>query len=300
METAVTVADPAVRSRRGLLLVAAAAITWSTGGLVARLLDDPEPWRIIFWRSIFAFLFLAGYVTARERRHPVKVFTTMGRAGLLLGLCFAGASISFVVALGMTSVANTLVILSTSPLFAALLGRVLLGDPIHSRTWVAILATMGGVGLMVGESAGDSSLTGNLVAFIVPLAFALATVIIRLQRHLDMAPALVISPLLALTVAAPLVSSFQVSGPDLALLIFFGCVQLGTGMVLFAVGARHTPPAQAALVSLLETVLGPFWVWLVLDERPGFAALLGGGVVLAAMVAHTAYDLRRPLAPPVA
>lgn len=285
---------------RGLLLVAAAGVTWSTGGLVVRVLDDPDPWRTIFWRSLFAWVFLVGYVVARERRETVKVFRAMGRPGLLVGLCFAAASISFVVALGLTSVANTLVILSAAPLFAAVLGWLLLGERIGPRTWVAILVVVAGVALMVGDSLGDSSLLGNLVAFIMPLAFALATVVIRRQRHLNMTPALSIAPLIALLVAVPLVPSFAVSGKDLALLAFFGWGQLGAGMVIYSIGAAMVAPAKAALVSLLETVAGPIWVWLAVGEVPTTAALVGGAAVLAAMAAHTALDLRRPISPPLA
>ena len=288
------------RTGRGLLLVAAAAITWSTGGLIVRLLDDHDPWRTIFWRSLFAALFLIGYVAASEKRATINVFRSIGRPGLLLGLYFAIASVTFIIALGLTSVANTLVIISTAPLFAALLSRRLLGDVIRPRTWVAILASVAGVALMVGDSLGESSLLGNLVALVIPLLFALGTVVIRRQRHMRMTPALAVSPVIALLVATPLVPTFGISGHDLALLAFFGAGQLGLGMVLFSIGARMAPPAKAALVSLLETVVGPFWVWLVVGEMPGVGALLGGVIVLGAMALHTAFDLRRPLPPPVA
>ncbi|MDP3983645.1 MAG: DMT family transporter, partial [Acidimicrobiia bacterium] len=212
----------------------------------------------------------------------------------------AVASISFVVALSLTSVANTLIILSTAPLFAAVLGRVLLGEGISPRTWMAILVAVAGVAMMVKDSFGRSSHLGNMVAFIVPVAFALATVVIRRQRHVRMTPAMAISPLIALLVAIPLVPSFAVSGRDLVLLAFFGCGQLGTGMALYAIGARMAPPAKTALVSLLETVVGPIWVWLVVGEVPGPGALVGGAIVLAAMAVHTAFDLRRPVSPQVA
>lgn len=288
------------RRRRGLLLVAAAAITWSTGGLVVRLLDDPDPWRTIFWRSLFAILFLIGFVVARERRRSAAVVLEVGRPGVLLGVCFALASVSFVIALGLTSVANTLVILSTSPLFAALLGWIFLGDAIRARTWVAIAVTVAGVALMVSGSGATASWQGNLVALVIPIAFAVGTVVIRKNQHLNLTPAMALSPLLAMGAALFNLSSFTVDLRRLGLLAFFGCVQLGLGMALFSAGARWTTPAQATLVSLLETVLGPVWVWAALGEFPPPAALIGGTVVLTALVVHSALDLRRPLVPLVA
>jgi drug/metabolite transporter (DMT)-like permease len=282
-----------------LLLVAAAAVCWSSGGLIVRLLDTTDPWTTIFWRSVFACLFLVGYVAAREGNQTLAAFRSVGRAGLLLSTCFALASICFVIALGLTSVATTLVILSTSPLLAALLSRLLLGEEIRARTWVAMLVATAGVSIMVGDSIGKTSLRGNLIAFVVPLAFAVGTVIIRRERHLQMTPALAISPLIAVLVAAPLATSLRVGALDFVLLAFFGCVQLGTGMAIFAAGARLAPPAKVALVSNLETVLGPIWVWFFAAEVPGVAAIAGGLIVLLALATHTAIDLRRSV-PPIA
>jgi drug/metabolite transporter (DMT)-like permease len=277
--------------------VAVAATLWSTGGLIVRWLDSSDPWNTIFWRSAFACLFLAGYVTIREKSRTAAAFRSMGWAGLLLGGCFGAASISFVVAMGLTSVANTLVILSTAPLLAALLSRVILREKIKRKTWLAMLVALAGVAIMVGDSFGGASLKGNLIAGFIPLAFALGTVIIRRQQHLEMTPALAISPLIGMVVAAPLATSLRVGWGDLLLLAFFGCVQLGTGLAVYAVGARIAPPAKVALVSMLEIVLGPVWVWWLVAEAPGAAALVGGSVVLAALAVHTALDLRRPLPP---
>jgi len=224
----------------------------------------------------------------------------MGVPGLVLGGCFAVASISFVIALGLTSVATTLVIIATSPLFAALLGWVILGEEVSGRTWATMILAVAGVGLMVAGSFSDFSLIGVLVAFIIPVVFAIGTVIIRRQRHQRMIPAIAISPLIAMSIGAVLTDSFRVTGHDLALLAFFGAGQFGAGMVLYSAGARLAPPAHVALITLLETVLGPIWVWLAVGENPGAPTLIGGLVVLLAMIVHTALDLRRPLSPPAA
>jgi drug/metabolite transporter (DMT)-like permease len=283
---------------RGLLLVAAAAVIWSFGGLFVRSLETTDPWVTIFWRSLFASLFLAGVVVSRERRATIRSILAMGRPGLVVGGCFATASIGLIIALSLTSVANTLIILSTSPLLAALLGWAILGDRIRRRTWLATSAVLIGVGIMVSGSASSGSLAGDLVAGVTPIAFAFATVTIRQHRDIGMTPAMLIGTLLALIVAAPLTESFAVSGSDMALLAAFGSVQLGLGMALYVAGARLAPPADATLISLIETVLGPIWVWIVVGERVGAAGLIGGSIVLVAMIAHSALDLSRWYAVP--
>lgn len=288
------------RRGRGLLLVGLSAVVWSTGGLIVRSLDTDDAWATIFYRSLFASLFLVAFVVLRERRGAVRSFASMGAAGVLVGACFATASISFVVALGLTSVANTLVMLSTTPLLAAVLGRVLLGETVAPRTWAAAGATVVGVGIMVSGSSGGGSVAGDLVAMLIPVAMATATVTIRRHHEVVMVPAMAVGTVIALVVSVPFVASWSVGVHDLGLLAVFGGVQLGVGLVLFAVGARMAPAADVSLVALLEVVLGPLWVWIAVGEDPGRAALVGGAVVVAA-VASTAVAGRRvaPVAPPV-
>lgn len=275
----------------GLLLVAAAATVWSVGGLIVRSLEVTDSWTISFWRSVFALLVVTGFVLARERNRTVTAFRDVGWPGIVVGACFATASLAFVVALGLTSVANTLVILATTPFVAALLGRWFLGEMVRSQTWLAMAVSLAGIILMVRGSVGAGSLRGDLVAFLTPFAFATATVIIRKHREVSMTPAMAIGPFLGLAVSALLAGGFAVSGGDLVLLAVFGGIQLGTGMAIFAVGARMAPAAEVALVSLLETVLGPLWVWLFADESPSRSALIGGMLVLGALAGSAALDL---------
>lgn len=277
----------------GLLLVAAAAAVWSTGGLIVRLLDVTDSWTISFWRSLFASIFLVGYVLAQGRSESVRWFRQIGLPGVLVGACLAAASLGFVLALGLTTVANTVIILASGPLIAAVLAWLLLGEKINVRTGLAMLLSMVGVGVMVRGSAGGGSRLGDLIALGIAGAFALATVVIRRQRHVRMTPAMLIGTLIGLTVSGVLAADLTVSVRDLGLLLVFGGFQLGTGWALFAVGARMAPAAEVTLVSLLETVLGPLWVWLFVDEDPGGSALLGGALVLAALVLNAGLDLRR-------
>lgn len=285
-----TAASAAERSR-GVLFVAAAALCWSTGGLIARLVDT-DTWTTVFWRSIFAAAFLLGVIFVQERGATWARIREMGGAGVAMALCFATASTCFINALARTTVANTLVIQSTSPFIAALLGWAWMGERVRGRSWVAMAAAVAGATVMASHSWGAGSLAGDLLALVTAIAFAAATVIVRRHRQLRMTAAAglagVFSAIFAWRPARPL----EAAPDDLALLALFGAAQLGFGLVLFTAGARLIPVAEASLIAVLESVLGPLWVWLALGETPAPAALVGGAIILAALVAHTALDQR--------
>lgn len=285
-----TAASAAERSR-GVLFVAAAALCWSTGGLIARLVDT-DTWTTVFWRSIFAAAFLLGVIFVQERGATWARIREMGAAGVAMALCFATASTCFINALARTTVANTLVIQSTSPFIAALLGWAWMGERVRGRSWVAMAAAVAGATVMASHSWGAGSLAGDLLALVTAIAFAAATVIVRRHRQLRMTAAAglagVFSAIFAWRPARPL----EAAPDDLALLALFGAAQLGFGLVLFTAGARLIPVAEASLIAVLESVLGPLWVWLALGETPAPAALVGGAIILAALVAHTALDQR--------
>ena len=298
---AIATQHDAASHRRGLALVAVAALLWSTGGLIVRSLDAADVWTTVFWRSVFAALFLAAFIAARDRGRAVQAFRTMGFPSLIVGVGFATASIGLVVALNLTTVANTLIIFSTSPLIAAVLGRVLLGERVRGRSWVVMAAALLGIAVMVSDSVARGSVAGDLVAFVVAAAAAVATVTIRKNREVRMTPATCLAAVLAALVALPLAAPLSVTGGDFALLFVFGAIQLGAGLALFVTGARLAPAAEVALISVLEPILGPVWVWAFLGENPGTFALAGGGIVLSALVIHTALDFRaaRPIPPAV-
>ena len=252
----------------------------------------------MFWRSVFAALFLAGFVAAREgARGLPAAFRAIGGPGLAVAACFAVASTAFVVALAHTTVANVLLVQAGVPLLAALLARLVLGERIAGPTWAAIAATLLGVAVMVSASlGGTASPTGDLLALTIAVAYATATVITRRFARVRMAPAAVLGAALAGGFAATRRglyaapgAGFAVTPAELALLAGFGALSFGLGLALFVTGARLLPAATAALIGVAETVLGPLWVWLAWGETPAGRTLLGGGIVLAALVAHLAW-----------
>jgi drug/metabolite transporter (DMT)-like permease len=274
------------RNLRGAVLVSAAALLWSTGGLIVRSLQQADAWTTVFWRGIAAAAFLLAFIAVRERRNAIGAFIRIGWPGVIVALCYASASISLVMAFRLTSVADTLVIMSSAPLLAAVLGWAVLGERVAGASWLAMLACVCGIGLMVSDSYASGSILGDLVASVIALAQAIAGVTLRRHRSLQMAPAMCAATLLTSIVAAPFAAPLAVTARDMGLLAFFGAGQLGLGFALFSFGAPLIPVAEAALLNVLEPIFGPFWVWLVLGEAPSRGAILGGIVVLAALAVH--------------
>jgi len=291
----VTGPSEAVDRRRGRLLVAAAAVCWSAGGLMARLVDT-DPWTTVFWRGIFCATFLTTVTALRERDRTARVFAAMGATGLGVAVCFAIGSTCFIMALDRTAVANVLIIQSLSPFIAGLLGWAWMGERVADRTWIAMSVALVGSAIMLSRyfhpTSAMGSLSGDVLAFTVASSFAGAIVLLRRGRQIQMLPAAALAALLTSVVASLSARPASADPRDLLLLAVFGAGQLGFGMILFTTGARRIPVAEASLIAVLESVLGPVWVWLFLGENPGLRSALGGTIVLAALAGHTLADLR--------
>lgn len=287
---------PTVRQHRhGALLVFGSATVWSFGGAIARFLSVQDSWTVVFWRSVFACVFLTGFMVWREGlRGTMTLIASMGWPGIGVAACFATASTAFVVALAYTTVANVLLMQAGVPLIAALMAFLLFGERVTAATWAAITAVIAGVGIMVSSSlGGDVSPIGDGLALLVAVVFAGAVVITRRHAHVRMMPAVALGTLMAALVSGSQAGQFGVGSSDLALLFLFGAMNLGLGMALFVTGAPLIPSALAALIGVAEPVLGPIWVWLFHGEVPGARTLLGGGVVFVALVLHLAWQFRQ-------
>jgi drug/metabolite transporter (DMT)-like permease len=280
-------------TRRGAVLVACAAMCWSSGALIARLVGT-GPWTTNLWRSVFASAFLAVALSLANRRSIVAQCRALGVPGVMVAACMSLSATCFILSLAHTSVANTLILMATGPYVAGILGWLMLGERVAVRTWISMGVALAGAVVMVSSAPSSGALFGDLLAVVMATSFATATVIVRRHPDIQMAPAAVLSTALTAVVALPLADPLQASGRDLALLAFFGVGQFGLGFVLFMKGARLLPAAETSLIGMLETVLGPIWVWLVLGERPGPAALAGGALILGALLAGTLADLLGP------
>ena len=281
-----TVLDPpASRQREGQILVALAALAWSSAGLLQRRLDLDIATQVA-GRAIFAAIALALFVAVTERGRVIRATRSIGLAGVGFAVCVALASGAFIAALNHTSVARVLFIQAISPVLASLLAWAALREPISLRTAVALATALAGVALMLG-APGAGDLTGDLMALLMATAFAVALVISRHRKDVSMAPATFLSQLMLIAVFLPFAAVGDVPGGDLPELAAMGAGQIGLGLALLTVGARLIPAAQVALITLLEVVLGPLWVWLAYAERPETATLAGGAVVIVAIVIQT-------------
>ena len=294
--TSAVPATSAGSHRLGVWLVFGAAFAWSLGGVFARFLDIADPWTTVFWRSVWASAFLLAFMLWRDGpRGTVALVTGMRLPALIVAGCFAIASTAFIVALQHTTVANILLMQAGAPLIAALLAWALFGERFGWQTGVAIA-------LMVSDSlTARVSLLGDSLALVIVFVFSIATVVTRRYAHVRMTPAVFLGTLTAGLVAAINASGFQVTAYEMAILFGFGAINLGLGLALFVTGARLIPAALAALISTGEPVLGPIWVWLVHGEEPALATLIGGAIVLAALLWHVTGEMmahRRNRLPP--
>jgi drug/metabolite transporter (DMT)-like permease len=270
------------RARQGQLAILVAAVAWSTAGLAQRELDA-SPATQVAGRAAFAALALFALVVAMERRGTVAAFRSMGRSGLAMTVFLAISSGTFLLALNHTTVANVLFMQAAAPMMAALLGWALLSERIDGPTWAALALAGVGVALMAAGSL-DAGAAAVGLPFLMTASFAAVIVIARHRRDVSMMPATCASQALVVAACLPFVALGSASRSDWAILAALGVGQMGLGLALLTIGARLIPPAQVAIISLLEVVLGPLWVWLAYEERPSAATFAGGIVVVAAVV----------------
>ncbi len=283
--------DLAAQHRRGRLFVALAAVAWSTAGILQRELSVGVATQIA-GRALFAVVGLLAYVAVSEQGALLRAFRAIGRGGLAVAALMAVSSSAFIVALNHASVASVLFMLALAPILAAGLGT-LLGEPVSGRTWIAMGVALAGVALMVGGPGRPHPL-GEGLSLLMAAGFAGTLVITRQRRDVSMAPATCLSQAVLLVAAAPFAHPGEVGGRDLALLASLGIGQIGLGLVFLTIGARLIPAAEVALITLLEIVLGPLWVWIVLSEQPSAATLAGGAIVLGAVAIQVRAEVRRP------
>jgi drug/metabolite transporter (DMT)-like permease len=266
-----------------------APMLWSTAGVVTRHIERAAPFEQVFWRSLAAGAFVAIFLqfTGGAPRRAVRA---AGMPGLFSGAMWAVMFTAFVLALSLTSTANTLVVMSVSPLLTAVLARLLLKEPVPPRTWLAILAGAAGIGWMFAAGLGLHSArdaAGMLIAMLVPFAAASNLIALRATAaRLDLVPALIVGAALSCLIALPLALPFGATARDLLLLGFLGVFQLGLPCMLLVIASRSLRAPEIALLGLIEVVLGPLWAWLGAGETPGTATLAGGAIVLAALAGN--------------
>jgi drug/metabolite transporter (DMT)-like permease len=269
---------------RGLVAVSAATVALSTAGLMTRLVSIDGP-TLLFLRGTIAGAFLLAVLAVTARRRMFAEFFRLGWSGLLICATSAACAVLFIGALYTTSVAHVAIIFATCPFLAAGLGFLLLGERPGRVALIASGVAMAGVLLMIGGGE-EGTLLGDLLAFAMTAMVALWTVLVRRHPDKPALPCTVVSCFLSAAVALPFATPSLASPHDLVVVLGFGVLAFSLGFLLLTVGARDVPPVEAALIGALDAPLAPFWVWLFLGDAPTTTTLIGGVVVLAAVIGH--------------
>lgn len=267
-------------------------IVISPDGLLIKLIGDTGVWTIILYRLGFLAVALALWLALRYRRRWLDIWRGIGVPGVIAIAGLTGSGIGFVGAMTHTSVADTLLIFATIPLWSALIGWLFIGERVRPRTLAAMGVALCGVGFIVAGSLGRGALLGDMIA--VGTAFSQATALVALRKagNRDMTPVLCAAGLIAALIALPFADPVATTAHDMHILLFLGFVQQPLALTLFVSGARYIPAAEVALLALVETVLGPIWAWLGIGEAPGANTLIGGAVVLCAIIGNNLLALR--------
>ena len=278
------------RHIQGLIISVSAVLILSPDALIISLIAT-DRWTLIFWRGLLTGLALLLFLWLTNGKTLAARIREMGRPGIMVTLLFSVSTITFVNSVILTTAANTLVIIAAAPLFAAFFSRAFLGEIIPLRTWVAVTAGFAGVAILLGSSLGGGALLGDLLALVTAFLLAVNLVIIRRSRSVSMIPATAFSGLLTAAVLLPLASPLSPSGSDFLLLVILGAFILPIALGLLTLAPRYLPAPEVSLILLLETVLGPYWVWMVLGEVPAAATFMGGALVLCSIVFNSALGL---------
>ena len=276
----------------GPLLIFLGALCLSFGGLIVKSFEGANLWQILFWRQIFFSIIVAFYLIIRYKKNFFKTFYESGFPGFIAGVSLSIGFAAYVFAMYTTTVANTNFIITTETIFLAFIGYFFLKEKINSITLISIALGMSGVLLILGSSLSIQSseqFLGNLVAFIMPLAFAVLVLIIRKYPKVDMVPAQFTAGVLAAIIGFIIAGKLSISAHDLMLALFAGFFQIGFGFILITVGSQTTPAAVVGVLMLTESVFGPFWAWLFIHEVPPISVIFGGGIIIFSILLQSFY-----------
>lgn len=283
--------DSAANPVKGLTLAVLGVLILTPDTVLMRMVGA-DAWTILFWRGVLMTVGYVGLLALRYRRGVLGAYAAIGTHGALVTALFALNTILFVVAVATTTVANTLVIMSAAPLFAALIGRAFLGERPPPRTWISIAVAIAGIGLIVGDGLSVGTWIGDLIALAAAIALGGHFVLVRAARPVDMMPAVGLSGLLVAAVALIAADSLALTPVQFGWMALLGLLILPVSFGLLTLAPIYLSAAEVGLVVLLETVLGPLWVWLVMDEAPSRHALIGGAIVITALVMNFALKRR--------
>ena len=265
-----------------LLLFGGFCLSW--GGFIIRSFEEATVWQILLLRSIFFMIALMIFLIATYKKNTIKIIKDAGFPAVLGGLVMSLSFIAFVVSMSITTVANVVFIISTQTMFLAIFGYFYLKEKVSFISFFSIVLAMGGITIMVGDSLSTGSFFGNIVALAIPINFSILVMIIRKNKNLDMVPAIFYSGVFSIIYGLILSESFIFTSHDILMGFFLGVPQLAFGFICITIGSRTTPSATIGLLMLTETLFAPVWVLLFLNEIPPLSVLIGGCVIITAII----------------
>jgi DME family drug/metabolite transporter len=285
----------------GVILVLMAGVFWSTMGIGIRSIEAANVWQILLYRSFSLSLFLFTLIALRSDFKPIKSIKKAGFAGIIgsWGLVFAFSG--GVYAIQTTTVANAMFLFASAPFFAALFGWFILRESVRKSTWIATLLAALGISVMVVDGFSAGYMVGNISALLSALGFAIFTIALRWGKLEDMLPAVFLAGLFTAITSAIIcyLGEFTVvlSINDASIALAMGVFQVGAGLAIYTLGSKVVPAAELTLLSLTEVLLGPLWVWIFIGETVSFYTLIGGMILLMAIVGNALTGLRRKPTP---
>ncbi len=268
----------------GPLLILTGGFCLSWGGLILRTFESASIWQILFYRSIFFLWVLIAFILLTYGKKTFKKIKEAGVPGLIGGLFLSTNFVAYMYSMMETTVANVVFIISTQTVFLPIVAYIFLKEKISPRGYVAIMLAMIGVTLMIGDSLGTGSLKGNLAALTIPINFSVLVLIIRKYPKVDMIPAIFYAGILSCLYGLLLLENFAISTKDIWLAFLLGVPQLAFGFIFITIGSRTTPAVMVGLLMLMESIFAPIWVWLFYNEIPPISVLIGGIIILSAVV----------------
>ncbi|GAB2174880.1 DMT family transporter [Dongia sp. agr-C8] len=288
--------NPQTQYRLGLILVTGAAVAWSTAGYFTRLIPL-DNWTLLFWRGVFAAIGIFAFMLVKDGRDAWRQFGRLRGPGWLFAIISGAGMTAYITALTLTTVAHVAIIYCIAPFVAAALAFLLMRERPTLVSIAASCVALIGVAVMVGLGGGEGSLLGDFLALLMTVGLAAMMVISRRYRDIPIMAAACLSAILSSAAAWPMIAPVLPPSEQLFQLALFGLVNSAIGIVLFTLGARLLPAVETALITALDAPLAPIWVWLAFAETPGRATILGGALVLGAVLANIAFGQRSRVQP---
>ena len=277
--------------QKGSLLAFIAVMFITPDSLFIRL-SSVDTWGLVFYRGIIPFLTVFLGMLIIYKLNFFKILFTSGIHGLIYVITFSITNITFVISIQNTNVANTLVMIATAPMLSAILGAIFLKEPPDKKTWISIIITFFAIIYIFFDSLKLGNFYGDILGFVTAIGLAVGAITIRSAKSKNLVPAAVLGKLFVATFALFFIESFFLYEKDLIIVPLMCVLCVAIPFVLVTIAPRFIPAAEVNLFFLLETIIGPIWVWLIIKEQPSIETLQGGLLIITTIAIHSFLKLR--------